>query len=275
MQLGGTNKIKNVKVFKTGSCSSYDFIARAGGKFKQVHFPSLAFLIDHEDGYVLFDTGYGDHFFTASESFPYKLYRYGTPVTYSSQDSLKIQLQNNGINADEIKTIVLSHFHGDHTGGLLDFPNAKIICSNKAWEAIRDCKGVKAVRQAYLPGTIPIDFSERAVFIEETPILPIKETHTPFTKGYDILGDGSIIAVFLEGHAKGQFGIFFNDIFLCADATWSSAAIRAKSLPNRAAGLIMSSWKEYKETFDQVVDFLRLHPEFQIIPSHCTEVSHE
>ena len=43
-----------------------------------------------------------------------------------------------------------------------------------------------------------------------------------FTKLYDVFGDGSIIGTELNGHAKGQLGIYLSEqkMFLVADACW-------------------------------------------------------
>lgn len=273
--LSGGNNINKVTAFKTGSCSSIEVITKRGGSFKKVHFPSLVFLIEHSSGLILFDTGYGDHFFHASQSFPYRLYRMTTPVTYSKTDSIYRKLKNKGIDPTQIKRIILSHFHGDHTGGLLDFPQAKIICSKKGWDDVKNLTGVAAVKKAYLPETIPDDFETRTSFIEQTKSVTLSEEYAPFKKGFDLFGDGSIIAVFLEGHAKGQFGVLIGQTFLCADAAWSQSAIQTRTLPSKLTKLIIPSWDDYIETFDQLTDLYTNNPQIHIIPSHCTEVGYE
>lgn len=275
MPNGGKNIINPITVFKTGSCSTIEAITRRGGSFKKVHVPSLVFLIEHSSGLILFDTGYGDHFFHASQSFPYRLYRMTTPVTYSKEKSIVQQLKSKGIDPTQIKQIVLSHFHGDHTGGLLDFPQAKIICSKKGWDDVKDLTGVAAVKKAYLPKTIPNDFDTRARFIEQTKEIALSDEYAPFEKGFDVFGDGSIIAVFLEGHAKGQFGLLIDHVFLCADAAWSKAAIRTKKLPSKLTKLIIPSWDDYIQTFDQLTELYTNNPQIHMIPSHCTEVRYE
>ena len=77
------------------------------------------FLLQGEDHTVLFDAGLGE----------------------SRSGQLMKKLDSLGISPDKITDICITHFHGDHIGGLLDangkavFPNAKLYFSDLEYEA--------------------------------------------------------------------------------------------------------------------------------------------
>ncbi|KRG16682.1 hypothetical protein ACA30_00500 [Virgibacillus soli] len=268
----------SLQLFQAGYCVHPEKIAIKDGRWGKVRFPALVGLIRHPNkGYILFDTGYAEHFFTASSRFPYSLYPKVTPVYFEHKQSIKAQLAEKGIEPDEIRYIIISHFHGDHIAGLLDFPKATFICFKTAYEFIKSKTGFAAVRNGYLPGLLPKDFESRALFLDEE--LPIKLTkdYTPYMEGWDVFQDGFILAVDVTGHAIGQMGIFLRDvqsgpIFLCADACWQSRAYREKKMPHPLAYLIMPDVQKYRENLWRLHEFHHLHPEWTIIPTHCTEI---
>lgn len=264
------------EILNTGCCYQFERLTNRQGKWRIVPFPASVAVLRHPTkGTILFDTGYSEHFFRASRSFPYRFYRWATPVSHSHNQSAVEQLRNQGIEGNEIKHIILSHFHGDHTGGLCDFPNATVYCSTVAYEHIQNKKGMQAVKQAFLPGTIPYDFSSRVSFVEQKESILLPRTFHPFKNGYDIWGDGSMIAVDLPGHAAGQIGVFFlsngHIIFLCADASWSYRAIRDSSEPHPFAYKIMHSAKDFQESFWKISELHRHNPNIRIIATHCNE----
>ncbi|MNI45679.1 hypothetical protein D3C73_1001170 [compost metagenome] len=92
----------------------------------------------------------------------------------------------------------------------------------------------------------------------------------------DVLGDGSLLAVELPGHAIGQIGLLLSTqrhaYLLCADAVWSSRAYREDRAPHPLTRLIVPERKAYKESFDKLVRLHQQYPKLRIVPSHCPEV---
>ena len=64
---------------------------------------------------------------------------------------------------------MLSHFHADHTVGLRDFPNARILYKRDAYTAVNDLGLLASVKAGCLPGLLLDDFEEQSPFIDETP----------------------------------------------------------------------------------------------------------
>ena len=130
------------------------------------------------------------------------------------------QLEALGIAPADVRHVVVSHFHADHVGGLKDFPNANFHCSRAAFNAVKDLRGFGAVKHAFLPGLLPADFRQRAVFTEDSPVVRLPASHAPFSEARDLLGDGSLLAVDLPGHATGRSWEFFWPSTTAGIACW-------------------------------------------------------
>lgn len=261
----------DLRILAAGSCSHPEWVTIQGGGPRPIQIPALFALLRHPTlGPILYDTGYTPRFLEETRRPPALFYRWVTPVRISQEQTAASQLRRLGIEPEEVKLIILSHFHADHLGGVRDFPAARFIYLPEAWEAVRGRTGVSAVRKAFLPGLLPPDFEERSLPLRQRIDLP--ETLRPFTEGYDVLGDGSVLGVRLDGHATGQLGIIVADTFLCADAAWSSRAVRENRPPHPIARVLMDDPAAYRANFAALHELHRRNPALQIIASHCGEV---
>jgi glyoxylase-like metal-dependent hydrolase (beta-lactamase superfamily II) len=137
-------------------------------------------------------------------------------------------------------------------------------------------RGLVAVAKAFMPGLIPNDFEERSAPVDISKPVNLSGEYTPFTMGYDLLGDESVVAVELPGHAVGQMGLFVRDengglFFFVADAAWLKQAIVENRPPHKVADLLFSDGDIYRETLNDLHSYHLHHPDVQIIPSHCEE----
>ena len=124
-----------VNFFQAGYCTHPEAIVMRDRPWKIMEFPSIVALISHPQiGSILFDTGYSNRFFQETSSFPFRLYALTTPVYFQDEDSAAYQLEKEGIQPETIQSIIISHFHADHIGGLGDFPQANFICGNGQWQ---------------------------------------------------------------------------------------------------------------------------------------------
>lgn len=271
------------KLFQTGYCTHDAKVALKGEPSYEMKFPAMVALLKHPvHGYILFDTGYTERFYEETRKFPFSLYAKITPVYVKAEESIVSQLKKENIHVDEIRYIFLSHFHADHMGALKDFPSSTFICSKEAYLSVKNKKGIRAVLSAYIPNLLPDDFENRVLFIEDTTTITtgnqvINTIVGAFQKSlFDIWGDGSLLAINLSGHAKGQYGLIFENeksdtIFFVADAVWRSRAFRENRPPSNLAYLIMDNAREYKDNFQKIVQLHSLNNNIQIIPSHCEE----
>jgi len=267
----------SIKILTAGSCRHPEAIVTGGGAWKSKIFPSMFAFIEHSTfGRMLFDCGYSQRFHELSKSFPLNIYALVTPVTIEHEDEAPNQLRRLGIPVDSIQHIMVSHFHADHVGTLVDFPNTNFVLFRAAYHSVSNVTGFAALRAGFLPGSLPSNFESRMIPLEDMPKVPLPNSFSPFTDGYDLAGDGSLIAVALPGHCVGHAGLIVRttdsgDYFLVADACWSTAAITELRLPHPITSLICSSMFEYRKTIKSLHDLHKRNPSLKIIPSHCDQ----
>ena len=254
-----------IKLYSVGYCTHPEFMVKRGGSFSSIKFPALVAHIEHEGQNLLFDTGYGRHFFEATAKFPEKIYALTTPVTL--EKPLVEMLET------KIDSIFISHFHADHIGGLKDFPNAKLYCAKEAYDVAMSKKSrFTKTRMGILPKLLPSDFEERLTFIEDLPKVDLPESLAPFEKGY--LLEEKFYVIELDGHAEGQYGLVVNDTFFVSDAVWDIEAITKGTKPNILTHIIFKDAKVYYETIAKLAELHKRNPSLKIVPTHCTK-THE
>lgn len=264
----------DVHLFCVGHCRNRAWLVESGSWFEDLHLPAMAALIRHpKAGLVLFDTGYGAPLARAG-SLAARLYRRILPFQVRAEDAIPVHLRALGVGLSEIATIFLSHFHPDHIGSLREMPAAPILHSRAGLEALGKLTGPQRARAAFFPELLPADFAARARAIEELAMVELDETWRPFTAGYDVAGDGSIVAIALPGHALGQYGLLCRRgenrwVFLVADAAWTRRNISDLALPGWPAGALIGDPAAFRATLKKLHEFQRRRPDVPLIPSHC------
>ncbi|MFZ6709808.1 MBL fold metallo-hydrolase [Undibacterium sp. TC9W] len=262
---------------KAGHCNHPECIAMRGGRWQSVMFPALCGLLIHPTrGNILFDTGYSQHFMQATQPFPERLYRWTTPMTLAPEEVLTQQLAQLGIRAGDINYVVISHVHGDHIAGLCDFPNAKLIISRAEYDSASSMSRLGGLMHGFLSALLPPDFADRVIFAEDSASLGLPAELAALRNGFDIFGDGSLIAIPLPGHSQGQIGISFKRhddrrIFLVADACWSIEALKNNQLPTWFASRIFSSVRQYQQSFAALQKVACIADGAVLLPSHCKQ----
>ena len=265
-----------ITILHAGYCTAPEHIAIQGGAWKHIHFPAMFAVLEHPRfGPMLFDTGYSQRFFDATRNFPYRLYRWMTPVTLREEELAIHQLSTFNIKPSDITRIFISHFHADHIAALDAFTCSRYIYLPHAYEFVRQKRGLDALTRAFLPGLIPHNFDERSSPVDMNAAIPLPPEYAPFTRGYDLLGDESVIAVELPGHAIGQMGLIVRDeartYFFVADAAWQGRSVTENRQPHPLANLIFADPKAYRTTLADLHTYHKSHPDVEVIPSHCEE----
>lgn len=263
------------RLLKIGACYHPEWMAMRGGTWRPAQFPALCALLRHpKRGWMLYDTGYASRFLSATARVPEWFYRALIPVELPAHEQLPVQLHALGIHADDIKTVLISHFHSDHIAGLRDFPRARFIAMQSDTKRALAFSRWRGLLNGFLPALLPEDFCARVSFVEETQPVALPPWMAPFTFGYDIFGDHSMFAVPLPGHSQSQMGLLLRDQgdairLLVADACWSMPACREGRLPSPLANLAITDRRQYRATFAGLRTLALREPDICLIPSHC------
>lgn len=268
----------SLTVLRVGHCTHPECLALRGGAWRNDTFPALVGLIRHPDaGALLFDTGYAEHFLRATDGLPERLYRWATPVTLPPEECLLPQLARHGLAAHEIRGVFVSHLHADHIAGLRDLPRARIWCGDAALRFARERGRLARLRKATLVDLLPDDLDARQIAIEDRPRIALPSGWAMFGDGFDLLGDGSLRAVSLPGHARGHYGLLLRHeddrkVLLAGDATWRIDAGRTARGPALAARALSDDWAAQHATLAQLQAVLDTGDDDRLIlPSHCAE----
>ena len=93
--------------------------------------PIYAYAIEHADGVILVDTGADEGLKSLPRWHPY--FQRSVRFDIDRQQEIGPRLAALGIASRDVKTIVLTHMHIDHDGGLKDFPHgSRAGCGGRA-----------------------------------------------------------------------------------------------------------------------------------------------
>ena len=98
--------------------------------------PITAYLLDTDNGWVLFDAGLDEANLRDRALMDERYISKGwdpTPVVKPHHE-MQRQLAEIGIGFADISTVIVSHLHADHTGHIKQMPQAKIIVSRPEYE---------------------------------------------------------------------------------------------------------------------------------------------
>jgi glyoxylase-like metal-dependent hydrolase (beta-lactamase superfamily II) len=258
-----------------GSCRHPEIMTLRGGSLRPVDFPAMVGVIRHPDaGVLLFDTGYDPAFLAATRPWPERLYRLATPVRFEAQDLWPAWLERAGVAADEIRGVIISHFHGDHVAGLHNLRNTPVHCAAAGLERLRGGSRLQRVSQGLLEGLVPADIDRRARFFEDAPVVALPSAFAPLDEGRDILGDGALLAVELPGHCPGHWGLALRTgadrfVLLAADAAWSGKAISQCRPPPAITTALLGDTAGYRATLERLHRAGQNNRDLAILPSHC------
>jgi len=260
-----------LELFSSGYCTGNRKHIHKGEHNEKLNFHATWALIKHVKlGNIVFDTGYTNRFYDVTKKFPFKLYKWATPVYHDDKQSCKNILQSKGIAINDIDHVIISHFHADHIGGIKDFPNSTKWFSKDAWEHFQSKTNWSGVVSAYLKPLVPNNL------IAKYPNQILSEIKWNNFKAWQWEED--ILFIDLPGHSRGQIGLFikntnFGDVFLLADASWTQDAIKNKKYPSKIVKIFVDNYQKLTETIDKLHDFKEKYPDTLMIPTHCSEIA--
>jgi N-acyl homoserine lactone hydrolase len=215
----------------------------------KIDIPYFFYLIQHERGNVLFDSG--AHPLLATD--PRE--RLGDEadnweIVMSPDDGAADRLATVGLDASDITHVVQSHLHYDHAGGLCFFTHAPVYVQ-------RD-----ELAFAYAPPVYQAGLYLRADF--DLPDVRWQELDGE----HDIFGDGRLVVVPTPGHSAGHQSLIVRlesqTVILVADAAYLVEKMRERALP---AGAMVWSPDHMVASWEKL-ERLERELDAALIPTH-------
>jgi glyoxylase-like metal-dependent hydrolase (beta-lactamase superfamily II) len=174
--------------------------------------PTYAFAIEHREGVIVVDTGANSGLKSLPRWHPF--FRFAVRFDVEPEQEIGPQLRALGIGARDVKTVVLTHMHIDHDGGLAHFPASRIFAD--AGEIART-SGISGAINGYLPKRWPTWFAPQTL-----AWLPLP--YGPFHRIAPVTQAGDVIAVPTPGHTPSHVSVIVRDeeqdIVLAGDASY-------------------------------------------------------
>ena len=216
-----------------------------------IKLPVMCFLIETDDGYILYDTGSNPD--AMKGYWPVGLQEI-YPLYQKPEERLENQLALCGVKPEDVKTVVISHMHLDHAGGLYLFPHADI----------------------YVPGA---DFAHAQVMVHKNPN---PATHGGYVKAdceapanyimvdHDMEIAPGVELLCLPGHTPNLLGVMVHldsgTVILPQDAVYT---VEIYGPPAKGSGLLYDSISYFKSI--EKVRELQKKYNARIIPAHDWE----
>ncbi|MFT3999901.1 MAG: N-acyl homoserine lactonase family protein [Rhizobium sp.] len=216
-------------MFQSGTqrCRFHD-IRMNQGNGASYEIPVPWFLLTHPKGNVVIDGGLAVEGLADPRAYWGDAVDSYQPVMLEEQGCVA-QLAKLGISREDVRFVVLSHLHSDHSGAIGRFPHATHIVQRREYE------------YAFTPDWFAAGAYVRRDF--DRPGLKWHFLEGDATDGYDLYGDGALRMVFTPGHSVGHQSFLVRlpksgAILLAADAAYTLDHWNEKALPGFMASAV-------------------------------------
>jgi glyoxylase-like metal-dependent hydrolase (beta-lactamase superfamily II) len=179
--------------------------------------PTFAWAIEHPEGVIVVDTGEAAHLKSLPRWHPY--FQLAVRFDIEPEQEIGPQLRRLGISVGDVKTVVLTHLHIDHDGGLAHFPHSRIVASG---DEVARASGIRGSLLGYLPNRWPKWFDPEPVAWQPSP-------YGPFTHSARLTVAGDVVAVPTPGHTPSHCSVIVRDgeaqIMLAGDTSYLEATM--------------------------------------------------
>lgn len=165
------------------------------------------------------------------------------------EHELGSQLRALGIRNDNIKNVVLTHLHVDHTDGIKDFPNTEFIVNEDEYKH----------PSGHFPELIPYWFKPKMVNYKNDFI-------EIFNKAYPLTDSEDMLLIPTSGHTNNHASVLFKtdnfDILFAGDVCYNQNQLINDDLPG-----INVDYKKSRNTYRMIKAYAKKH-NLIFLPSH-------
>jgi glyoxylase-like metal-dependent hydrolase (beta-lactamase superfamily II) len=229
-----------------------------------LRFPIPAFLIEHPGvGLVLVDTGLHASVATDPKQNLGPLLGRLYTIEMEPEQAVAAQLRALGIAPEDIKVIVMTHMHMDHSSAISDFTEATYVLGEGEWDAF---SAPRSTFHGYVKkhAAVAVEFRE---VVYDTRLV---SSYSTFGRSFDLFGDGSVRLVYTPGHSRGHQSVVLQldgrEALLVGDAVYSLA-----TLEHERRGLFLDDEHTWRRSLRELALYRRENPNALMIASHDHE----
>lgn len=219
------------------------------------YLPIWVWVIEHPEGIIVIDTGENEEItdldrYLAKESW-FLRYQFKHAAKFSIQatQSLPYQLASVGLCSEDIKLVVLTHLHLDHTDGLRFFPTQEIIVGNYELKHPNN----------HMPSTYPTWFKPNPVQYQDNRI-------EIFNHAYPVNQAEDLLYIPTPGHTLGHSSLVFKtddfDIIFAGDSSYTQEQVLQREL----AG-VNAHYPKSLQSYEKLLDYAALRKTIYL-PTH-------
>lgn len=225
----GSTRVDEALPFSDLSKNPLAFTGLFRGKKHKTDVPVRAYLIEHEKGLILVDTGWDTAIREDARSYEGFCNYFASPGVLPEGEGIIDQLDKLGYKISDLSMVLMTHMDIDHAGGIGLVKNVpKVLCSAAEWEAANK-SNPRYLHRLW----------------KDVNVTTFPDTEV------DFFGDGSLIAMPMHGHSAGmtayRVGTRDHFMLIAGDAGYGRRSYEELVLPG-----VMWNKKEALETLRKV-----------------------
>jgi glyoxylase-like metal-dependent hydrolase (beta-lactamase superfamily II) len=186
---------------------------------------------------ILLDKHYTEYYLAKESGFIRYQFKHACKFNIDPKDELNYQFEKVNLKLDDVKLVVLTHMHLDHTDGLKFFPKQEIIVGDFEFNHPNN----------NMPSTYPSWFKPNNVKYQQNRI-------DVFNEAYPITASEDLLYIPTPGHTLGHSSIVFKtddfDIIFAGDSSYNQGQV----INGELAG-VNADYKKTRQTYKNLIDY--------------------
>lgn len=219
------------------------------------HFmPIWVWVIEHPEGVLVIDTGenasvMNPDYFDPAGKLVSNYSRRNFKFNVKKENEVGAQLSQLGIENQDIKNVVLTHLHVDHTDGIKDFPDVEFLLHRDEFK----------YPTGHFPELVPDWFNPKLIAYKDDVVDVFQQAY-PITEAEDVL------LVPTNGHTRHHASVLFKtddfDVLFAGDVCYNQKQLIHGDLPG-----INVNYKKSRKTYENIKMYAKSH-NLIFLPSH-------
>ncbi len=189
-------------------------------------------------------------------------------LDFTEKDTIKSRLKADGLDPLAVKKVLLTHCDPECCGGLYALPKYIMYSTARVLATFTIADPSDRIMKSTIPEE---DITKKAAGLYKGKCL----LNDYFKWVFDVFGDGSLLAVDINGHSGAMAGYFIPEmnIFFAADASVDETAVYEDLVPSDKLLSLQSDPDGYLLVLMLLKRMHREHPEIKMYFSHSESIS--